>query len=1013
MAEALVAGAVVSAVFSVLFEKMASQEIVNFFKQRKLDDKLLKKLKTRMNTVNGLLEDAEEKQITSPAVKNWLDDLKEVAYEIDDFLDLIAYRAYEQQMVVETTSSKTCSDQVRNFLSSLIPCKKGMGEMQPRLEEIFDTVEDLLQQTNTLGLVAQVGKKPDHTSSSSLQERTTTSMLVDPVVYGRDNDKEIIKRLLFSDDAKGKCLDVIPIVGMGGVGKTTLAQLFDNLKAWVCVSEESDIFKLTKNILKEFGISNCDSSTPNQLQIMLEKKVRGKRILLVLDDIWNEHGDWKRLLAPFSFAAQGSKVLITTRSEQVALAMSSVPSHHLKELTEDDCWKLFAQHAFGGGNTVDAYGELEEIGRKIARKCKGLPLAARTLGSLLSRKRNAKDWEAILRSNMWDMRNGNIIPALRLSYHYLPSHLKQCFAYCAIFPKDFEFKKEDLVLLWMAEGFIVQPDKSRDMEEIGNEYFEELACRSCFTFQKSVYGGHGFFVMHDLVNDLAKSIAGDFFYNMEDVDKREPSKRTRHLFYIQDGLDPLDQLKSLCEAWILRTLMYSLPGQHGQSLNFLSKLGRLRVLDLSFMGEDSDAGNILSELVGALKYLRFMQLSMSSIQNFPKDLASLCYLQTLILKDCRKLTVLPDSIGKLKSLRHFSLRSRCIEVLPDSIGDLKELRHLELNSTPIQQVPESICDLYNLQTLKLIWCGRLVELPDKMMNLTNLCDLHIWGTGLKYMPIQIGKLVKLQNLTEFIVGEQQRGSGLGELGELRNLQGELRLKNLENVVDEQGALRANLKEKKGVRVLCYKWQNNNDGSSLDVSLLKHLQPHANVETICIEGFRGTTFPNWVGESSYANLVNLVLRGCKYCTYLPPVGQLPFLETLLIGEFDCVVSVGAEFCGGSCKSIQPFQSLKELKIRNMPRWEEWISDVPDEERRGRRRAFPVLKHLELRSCSELSRVNHLFLPSLVDFELNECPKLTFPNQLSLPSLVKLNLINCQEQLELGASTIRKLFISSMH
>ncbi|KAJ4839690.1 hypothetical protein Tsubulata_006575 [Turnera subulata] len=180
----------------------------------------------------------------------------------------------------------------------------------------------------------------------------------------------------------------------------------------------------------------------------------------------------------------------------------------------------------------------------------------------------------------------------------------------------------------------------------------------------------------------------------------------------------------------------------------------------------------------------------------------------------------------------------------------------------------------------------------------------------------------------------------------------------------------------------------------------------------IKGFRGNSFPNWVGDSSYSNLVSLVLRGCKYCTYLPPVGQLPLLETLWINGFHSVVSVGAEFYGGSCKSIQPFQSLKRLDISHMPRWEEWISDDPSHgERQGRSRAFPVLEHLGLDSCRELSRVNHLFLPSLIELELRICPNVTFPIDLSLPSLAELTLINCpgQELLQLGASTIRKLSI----
>ncbi|KAJ4831655.1 hypothetical protein Tsubulata_040960 [Turnera subulata] len=238
------------------------------------------------------------------------------------------------------------------------------------------------------------------------------------------------------------------------------------------------------------------------------------------------------------------------------------------------------------------------------------------------------------------------------------------------------------------------------------------------------------------------------------------------------------------------------------------------------------------------------------------------------------------------------------------------------------------------------------------------------------MPVGMGKLVKLQKLTDFIVGEQQRGSGLGELGELRNLQGWLTLENLENDVNEGDALRANLKDKKGLRELEYCWKNNY--GSVDASLLLQLlRPHVNVERIDITGFSGTSLPDWLGDSSYSKLVSLVLHGGKHCTHLPPVGQLPFLEILWIIGFDSVVSVGAEFYGGgsgkSSTQQQPFQSLKKLNFKVMARWEEWISN--DDGRQGsRRRAFPILERLELTLCGELRRVNHMFLPSVVELRI---------------------------------------------
>jgi hypothetical protein len=187
-------------------------------------------------------------------------------------------------------------------------------------------------------------------------------------------------------------------------------------------------------------------------------------------------------------------------------------SHRLMELPEEDCWSLFAKHAFHNGNS-NANGELEVIGRKIIKKCGGLPLAVKTIGALLRSKPDVNEWNKILRSELWDLsidEIGNILPALRLGYKYLPSYLKRCFAYSSIFPKDYTFKKDQLIMLWMAEGFLQQP-KNKTMEEVGNEYFLTLESRSLF--QKSS-DNKSRFIMHDLVSDLAKIYIWKFYYKV-------------------------------------------------------------------------------------------------------------------------------------------------------------------------------------------------------------------------------------------------------------------------------------------------------------------------------------------------------------------------------------------------------------------------------------------------------------------------------------------------------------------
>ncbi|GLT60931.1 hypothetical protein SLA2020_336710 [Shorea laevis] len=349
---------------------------------------------------------------------------------------------------------------------------------------------------------------------------------------------------------------------MGGIGKTTLAQLvykdkrvkehFD-LQAWVCVSDEFDVFRVTKTVLEAVTSSSCDMKDLNLLQVTLYEKLMGKKFLLVLDDVWNEnYVHWEMLSNPFKSGVLGSMIIVTTRNDGVASIMRTVPTHRLKTLLEEDCWSLFAKHAFHDYNS-DAHPELEIIGRQIVKKCEGLPLAAKAIGSLLRSKLGVDEWEKILKSELWDLPidETNILPALMLSYKYLPSHLKRCFAYCSIFPKDYVLEKDEVVLLWMAEGFLTETTNKR-MEEVGEDYFLALASRSLLE-QSS--GNNLGFVMHDLVNDLSKFVSGKFTFRLEVDHSPEIVNKTRHVSYHRDKFDNYKKFEALYEAWRLHTFL--------------------------------------------------------------------------------------------------------------------------------------------------------------------------------------------------------------------------------------------------------------------------------------------------------------------------------------------------------------------------------------------------------------------------------------------------------------------------
>jgi Leucine-rich repeat (LRR) protein len=851
MAATLVGGAFLSATLQVLFDRMASQEVVNFIRGRKVPERLLKKLKTSFLALNAVLVDAEEKEITNTTVKEWLEELKDAVYDAEDLLDEIATEALKCMVEADFV---TFTSKVRNF----IPTSFNWSEqkLKSKIEEVLVRLEDLAKQKDVLGLREGVGGK-------SSQRLPTTSLVEESKIYGRDFDKEPIVNMLLSNDAESNDHPrVIPIVGMGGVGKTTLAQLIYNdqritehfnLKYWVCVSQEFDIPRITKTILEDVTSDKCNTTNFNMIQTRLKESLVGKKFLLVLDDVWNEkYDDWEEFKKPFKYGALGSKIIVTTRNESVASIMCPIQIFNLNKLSEDDCWLLFANHAFENGN-FNAYPHLEEIGKQIVKKCDGLPLAAKALGALLHCKLDAGEWYKVLKSKIWSLPKdgGNILPALRLSYNDLPSHLKRCFAYCSTFPKDYEFKKEELVQLWMAEGFLHKQEENEEMEDIGDEYFLDLVSRSLLQ-QSDRNKLH--FVMHDLIHDLAKFVSGRFCFSLEGENANKIIDKTRHFSYLRMEFDTSKKFEALYKAKHLRTF-----------------------LPLELNRVDGDfylTKEVSHDLLLKLRFLRVLSLS------------------------------------------HYTN----IKKLPESIGDSKHLRYLDLSCTKVERLPNSICKLCNLQTLNLSGCEFLDMLPSNMRKLTNLRHLDVTGTRITRMPMQMGRLKCLRTLTKFVVGKDSEFQ-IGELGELTNLRGAILILKLQNVINSTDALKAKLKAKRHLEALTLEWEDTISQRERDV--LNQLEPHTNLKKLVINNYGGTSFPNWVGHCSFSNMTCLHLSYCRNCPSLPSLGQLPSLQDLCIVGFDEVVTVGLEFYGSSSSNNTPFRSLEILKFEEMLKWEEWF------------------------------------------------------------------------------------------
>lgn len=667
-------GAVLSAFMQVLFERLSTIALHELRSVRGIQDEL-ENLSSTLSTIQVLLEDAEEKQLKDKCVRDWLAKLKDVAYDLDDLLDGCAAEALRSKLEGNQSQSRW-KRQVCDFLSCTL-WHKGLFHcmIAHRIRGVQEKLAKIAKERDVLGLQALGGM-----SKLEITERPETSSLVDGLnVFGREEDKDnIVNILLYINESSPQPVSVLPIVGMGGLGKTTVAQLVYNdervqkhfqLRMWVCVSENFDERKLTIETLD--SATNWHSSMTtnmNMLQQNLFEHLKGKRFLLVLDDVWNEdHNKWHRFRASLTSGEKGSKVVVTTQNENVGRIMGGFTSYRLQRLSDNNCWSLFRNCSFVDGNS-SGYPRLEEIGKEIVKKLKGLPLAAKAVGSLLYSKVDEEEWKDILRSEIWELTpdKNSILPALRLSYKHLPPHLKQCFAFCAVFHKDYVFERDNLVQIWMALGF-VQPQGSKRLEDIGNTYFDDLLSRSFFQPYKGNY------VMHDAIHDLAQYITIDDCHRLEDDKRLNNRNKIRHLSFSCDN-SMLTSFEAFYSFKRLRTLLL-LRGYKSSITSvpddLFMKLRYLRVLDLHRRGIKE-----VPHSIGNLKQLRYLGLSSTEIKTLPSSVSKLYNLQTLKLKNCSSLRELPQGITNLLNLRHLEANTRLIANLA-GIGRLTCLQELE------------------------------------------------------------------------------------------------------------------------------------------------------------------------------------------------------------------------------------------------------------------------------------------------------------------------------------------------
>ncbi|KAG4203914.1 hypothetical protein ERO13_A04G014866v2 [Gossypium hirsutum] len=984
--------------------------------------------------IKAVLNHAEEKQIKDEAVKNWLDDLQDLAYDVDDILDEFAYQ--ELRLKLQKTQAQASTSKVQKLIPTC--CTGGHfspisfmfnAKMISKIKAVTDRLNSLNTRRSSLGLNVIMSQGAN--SKGNKPRLQPTSLMDGAVEYvGRASEKQEMLELLKSNNSDGVC--VLSIVGMGGMGKTTLAQLvyndpsikesFDH-KSWVCVSDDFDAVNITKTILRSLDADSRDENDLNLLQVKLKEKLSGKRYLLVLDDIWNEsYSDWTILRAPFG---AGTKIIVTTRLEKVSSNVDSMKAFYLDKLSHHDCLSIFAQLSLKA-RSFDGHPQFKEIGENIVRRCNGLPLAAKAIGSLLRTVTDHSEWEKVYESEIWDL--------LEDPYY--------------------EFEEEEIILLWRAEGFLQSKAKIQG-KGFGNQYFQDLVSRSFFQISSK---DKSRFVMHDLMNDLAQLVAGEICCRLEGEKQQKFSHRSRHSTFVSD--DWYHIVKKFEAFYQMTSLRTFLPLLHQGDRFYLTsvvledllpRLSYVRVLSLSGY-EIYD----LPDLFENLKHLRYLNFSRTRIKCLPDSLCTLYHLETLILRDCSKLKNLPLNIGNLVNLYFLDIRGAgSIKRMPSGFDQLTKLQTLS-NFVIGEGDGHLIRELKNLSNLRDNFClsglenvkgqdAREAKLNEKL----GIDGLELqWGTDLvnstrkEEVEERALDFLRPQKKLEQLIIENYGGVKFSSWiadSCFKNLSS-LKLRNCKNCKSLPSVGRLPLL--KDLSIIGF-----DQVQKIGVEFFgeNQLNPFASLEILSFENL-----PNWKewdtceGDEKVLKLPSLRELSIKTCPQL--LGRLPthlpFLQKLEIHRCaSLVVSISSfpllfkfsirgcaelvDGCSSPAKEVSSLQILTMLRFGNseyfeIPGWEElaslsqhgfslvghrfisiWrcpqLQSLEAEEVELQPDKISRVESLQIYDCEMLNRLPQVLheLTFLTVMEIHNCPSLvSFAENNLPPNLKKLRITYCE-------------------
>ncbi|XP_058111974.1 disease resistance protein RPM1-like [Magnolia sinica] len=669
-------------------------------------DREVREIRDELESIRSFLRDADARQDADEGLKTWLKQVREVAYNVEDVLD-----EFMLGLAQEQHGTQGCF----NFLPRLIKRLKVRHQIASSIRDIKTQIHKMIEQG---------GSSYNNITDSWYDRRLDALFIEEADLVGIDAPKRQLMGWLVNRDLR---LSTISVVGMGGLGKTTLVKkVYDSQQvkksfetyAWITVSQSFKEDDILRSMIKEFLEANKDPSprgvdamTQVELIQVLRSYLQNKRYVLVLDDVWGTHV-WNLIRNGLPNSECGSREMITTRKGDVDVKRNHQSSDHiynLQPLHPREAWSLFCKKIFYSHDENSCPPELEKLSQCFVDKCRGLLLAIVTLGSLLSIKdKTYVEWEMIHRSLRSELENDDnlrsMMKILLLSLNDLPYYLKSCFLYLSIFPEDYAIKRMKLIRLWIAEGF-VERNECRSMEEVAESYLNALIARNLVLVARQKYGKVITCRIHDLVREIIISKSGEEHFFASLVEQNTlPSNRIRRL--------------SSCNG--------------GENFSKYGGFSRLR--SLFIFGVDRLPNNPTSTSFSSLRLLKVVHLENVTMEIFHDDLTGLLHLRYLSLENT-KIKKLPSSLGKLKNLETLNLKGTFVHELPVEILKLECLRHLlvyryrrtrfHVPFTDVDgiKVPAGMGSLRSLQ--KLAYIEAESGIIRELQNLTQLRKLGI------------------------------------------------------------------------------------------------------------------------------------------------------------------------------------------------------------------------------------------------------------------------------------------------